>query len=81
MMADDTKNRFEGETSLYPAPNTAMEILHLDHFGLLQETQDHYKHIFLVVNAFTRFTWLYPVKTISTREVIEHLTFLLLLET
>jgi len=73
IMADDTKNRFEGETSLYPAPSKAMKVLHLDHFGPLQETHDHYKHIFLTVDAFTKFTWLCPVKTTTTREVIEHL--------
>jgi len=53
-MADDAKNRLEGETSLYPAPNTTMETLHLDHFGSLQETRERY--ILLVVDAFTRFT-------------------------
>lgn len=68
-MADDTVNRFEGETSLYPAP-TAMEVMHLDHFRPLQETADRFRHVFVVVDALTRFTWLCPVKSTSSREVI-----------
>jgi len=51
---------------------------YLDHFRLLQETQERYKlrykYILLVIDAFTRFTWLCLVKATSTREVIEHLS-------
>lgn len=74
LMANESNNRFEGETSLYPVPCRAVEVLHLDHFGPLPETADHYKHVFIVVDAFTRFTWLYPVRTTSSREVIKCLT-------
>jgi len=66
-MAEDTKNRFVGETSLYPASKSPMEVLHLDHFEPLQETCERYKHIFVIVDAYTRFTWLYPVKATSTK--------------
>jgi len=38
IMTNDSTNRLEGETSLYPAPKVPLEILHLDHFGPLQET-------------------------------------------
>jgi len=73
IMANNVKNRFEGESTLYPAPNTIMEILHLDHFGPLTETRDHFRYILVVVDTFTRFTWLCPVKAPSTGEVIESL--------
>jgi len=72
-MADDAKNCLEGETSLYPSANMPVDELHLDHFGPLQETRDHYKHIFVVMDAFTRFTWLCLVKATATSEVINHL--------
>jgi len=73
LMADDAKNRFEGETSLYPPPKSPLETLHLDHFGPLQETPDRYSHILVVVDAYTRFTWLFAVQTTSTKEVVNHL--------
>ncbi|GFT88296.1 pro-Pol polyprotein [Trichonephila clavipes] len=31
----------------------------------LPYTNKNYQHIFTVVDAFTKFTWLYPVKTVS----------------
>jgi transposase InsO family protein len=37
----------------------------------LQETADQYKFILVVVDAFTRFTWLFAVKTTSTRETAD----------
>lgn len=74
-MSNDPTNRFEGETSLYLVPKTLLEVLHVDHFGPLQEFKDHYKHIFVVVDAFSRFTWLFPTKTTSSNEVIiKHLS-------
>jgi len=70
MMADDSMNRLEGETSLYPAAKAPMELLHVDHFGPLQETRDRFKHILVMVDAYTRFTWLFAVRSTSTKEVI-----------
>ncbi|GFX46148.1 transposon Ty3-I Gag-Pol polyprotein [Trichonephila clavipes] len=36
---------------------------HVDFIGSLPSTNKSYQHIFTVVDAFTKFTWLYPVKT------------------
>jgi len=74
LMSNDSTNRFEKEISLYPAPKMVLETLHVDHFGPLQETKDHFRHVFVIVDAFTRFTWLFPVKTTASCEVIKHLT-------
>jgi len=71
IMSNEAANRKERETSLYPLPKDPMEILHIDHFGLLQETSDRYKHVLVVVDAFTRFTWLMAVKSTTTKEVIK----------
>lgn len=73
VMANDASNRFEGETSLYPAPTAIMQVVHVDHFGPLAETPGHYKHILVVVDAFSRFTWLTPVKSTTSRETIHRL--------
>lgn len=46
----------------------------MDHLGPLESNNKNYKHIFAVIDAFTKFVWLYPVKTTSTKEVIDKLT-------
>lgn len=73
LMASDATNRFEAETSLVPAPQTPFEIIHVDHFGPLEESNDHYKHVLVVVDAFTQFTWLSPCKSMTTKETIRNL--------
>ncbi|GFV91689.1 pro-Pol polyprotein [Trichonephila clavipes] len=46
---------------------------HVDCIGPLLSTSKIYQHIFTVVDAFTKFTWLYPVKTVSAESVLEKL--------
>lgn len=73
LMANDSPNRLEGETILTSPPKTPLEIWHVDHFGPLQETSDSYKYIYVVVDAFTRFTWLFATKSTASREAINAL--------
>lgn len=77
LTSNSSVRRFEGETCLYPLPEKPLEIIHVDHFGPLQETSDNFKHILVVVDAFTRFIWLYPTKTTSAKEVIKNLLTLI----
>lgn len=46
-------------------------ILHLDHFGPLEKTDDDYKYILVVVDAYTKFVWLHPISTTGSKKVIE----------
>ncbi|GFS67589.1 transposon Tf2-6 polyprotein [Trichonephila clavipes] len=46
---------------------------HVDFIGPLPSTNKSYQHIFTVVDAFSNFTWLYPVKTVSAESAIEKL--------
>ncbi|GFT23819.1 transposon Tf2-11 polyprotein [Trichonephila clavipes] len=46
---------------------------HVDFIGALPSTNKSYQHIFTVVDAFTKFTWLYPVKTVSAESALEKL--------
>jgi len=69
-MANSAPNRSEGETQLFPLPKVLLEMVHIDHFGPLQETADNYKHILITVDAFTRFTWLFVVKSTGFKETL-----------
>ncbi|GFV26831.1 hypothetical protein TNCV_3455021 [Trichonephila clavipes] len=46
---------------------------HVDFIGPLPSANKSYQHIFTVVDAFTKFTWLYPVKTVSAESALEKL--------
>ena len=46
---------------------------HIDHLGPLPTTKKSYCRILTVIDAFTKFVWLYATKTTSTSEVIDKL--------
>ncbi|GFX77892.1 retrovirus-related Pol polyprotein from transposon gypsy [Trichonephila clavipes] len=46
---------------------------HVDFIGPLSSTNKSYRHIFTVVDAFTKFTWLYPIQTVSAESALEKL--------
>ncbi|XP_018357329.1 PREDICTED: uncharacterized protein LOC108757418 [Trachymyrmex cornetzi] len=46
---------------------------HIDHLGPLESTNKNYKHILAVIDSFTKFVWMYPVKSTTSKEVIEKL--------
>jgi len=70
---NSSPNRFEGKTQLTALPTASMEVVHVDHFGPLQQTECNYKHILVVIDAFTRFVWLFAAKTTSSKETIRNL--------
>ena len=58
---------------LYPVPQLPFQRCHIDLLSNLSESHKGYKHIFLIVDALTRFTVLYPLKTKSAKECTERL--------
>ncbi|GFS60138.1 hypothetical protein TNCV_2826601 [Trichonephila clavipes] len=61
--------------SRYPVmmESIALSTYHVDFIGPLPSTNKSYQHIFTVVDAFTKFTWLYPIKTVSAESALEKL--------
>lgn len=47
--------------------------LHVDHLGPMPSTAKNYRHLFVVVDGFTKFVWIYPVKNTSAKEVLQRL--------
>jgi len=60
---------------LHPIPkgDRPFDTYHVDHLGPLQSTRKKYCHLFVVIDAFTKFVWLYPMKSTGTAEVINKL--------
>lgn len=52
------------------------ETIHIDNFGPLEKTNDSYQYILLVLDVFTKFTWLFATKSTGSVEAINHLTYL-----
>lgn len=46
---------------------------HVDHLGPLPSTNKNYQHIFAVIDDFSKFVWLYPTKSTTSKEVIDKL--------
>lgn len=69
------KKQGKQECFLHPIDkgNVPLDTLHVDHLGPLPSTKKSYKHILVVVHAFSKFTWLYATKSTSTQEVLTRL--------
>lgn len=46
---------------------------HLDHLGPLKSTAKNYNQILAVTDAFSKYTWIYPVKSTDVDEVLQKL--------
>lgn len=66
----------EGEMQMYEKDTIPFQTIHIDHFSPLETTADNYKYIFVIIDAFTKFVWLFPTRSTGTDEVIEFLTTL-----
>jgi len=52
-----------------PKGNVPFEIIHIDHYGPVDSGRAK-KHLFVVIDGFTKYVRLYATKTTNTKEVI-----------
>lgn len=57
----------EGEMQLVESSTIPFQTLHVDHFDPIIETKKGFKHILVVIDSFRRYTWLFAVKSVSSR--------------
>ncbi|GFW69072.1 transposon Tf2-9 polyprotein [Trichonephila clavipes] len=59
------------EGFLHPIPkgDQPLDCYHCDFLGPLPSTKNCYKHLFTVIDSFSKFVWIYPVKSTSTKEL------------
>lgn len=50
-----------------------LDTYHIDHLGPMVATCKLYKHLFVVVDAFSKFVWIYPTKTTNAKEALDKL--------
>ncbi|GFX13178.1 transposon Tf2-6 polyprotein [Trichonephila clavipes] len=73
ILANKKTGKKEGVLNLISLESIPLSTYHVDFIGPLPSTNKNYQHIFTVVDAFTKFTWLYPVKTVSAESALEKL--------
>ncbi|GFX88148.1 hypothetical protein TNCV_159631 [Trichonephila clavipes] len=71
--ANKKTGKKEGFLNPISKESIPLSTYHVDFIGPLPSTNKNYQHIFTVVDAFTKFTWLYPVKTVSAESALEKL--------
>lgn len=50
-----------------------LDTFHMDHLGPLASTNRDYAHILSIIDSFTKFVWLYPVKSTQSMETLDKL--------
>lgn len=75
LMNNTSANSREGNMQITDSPSYPYEIVHTDHFGPLKEASDGAKHILVLVDAYSRYTYLFPVKSTNSKETIKNLSY------
>ncbi|GFW96247.1 transposon Tf2-8 polyprotein [Trichonephila clavipes] len=73
ILANKKTGKKEGFLNPISKESIPLSTYHVDFIGPLPFTNKSYQHIFTVVDAFIKFTWLYPVKTVSAESALEKL--------
>lgn len=63
----------EGWCSTIEKFGLPLHTFHVDHLGPLPSTAKSYQYIFVVVDGFTKFVWIYPVKNTTSSEAVKKL--------
>ncbi|GFX63496.1 transposon Tf2-9 polyprotein [Trichonephila clavipes] len=63
----------EGFLNPIPKEDVPLSTYHVDFIGPLPSTNKRYQHILTIIDAFTKFTWLYPVKSTTLEDALDKL--------
>lgn len=73
ILSDRKTGKKEGFLHPISKEDGPLSTLHLDHLGPLATTKKNYKYILTIVDAFTKFVWIFPVKATTSEETIKKL--------
>lgn len=73
ILTEKKQGKVEGYLNPIEKGSTPLDTFHVDHLGPMPSTKKCYNHLFVVVDAFTKYTWIYPTKSTTTDEVIDRL--------
>lgn len=64
----------EGLLNLIDKGDKPFQVLHVDHYGPLNQTKGRFKYVLVIVDAFSKFLSLYSVRTVAAKETCARLT-------
>lgn len=73
ILAEKKHGKAEGFLHPIGKGDKPLDTYHIDHIGQMVATVKMYKYLFVVIDAFTKFVWIYPTKTTNTKEVLDKL--------
>lgn len=73
ILAEKKQGRPEGYLAPIEKGLVPLDTYHIDHLGPLSSTAKSYKHLFVVIDAFSKFVWLYATRSIGTAEAVDKL--------
>lgn len=73
ILIERKRGKKEGFLNPIPKGDRPLETFHIDHLGQMTATSKNYKYVFVVIDAFTKFVWIYPTKTTNTKEALDKL--------
>lgn len=73
ILATKKEGKQEGFLNPIDKEGIPLSTLHLDHLGPLTETKKLYNYILTVIDAFTKFVWIFPTKSTTTKETLDKL--------
>lgn len=76
ILANRKQGKQEGFLQSIDKGDTPLSMWHIDFLGPLTLTPKRYKHILAIIDGFTTFCWLFPAKTVTTKDVIDRLAVL-----
>lgn len=74
ILAERKQGKQEGLLQPISKGDVPLDTFHIDHVGPMTTTKKGYQHLLVVVDAFTKFVWLYPTRSTNTAEVINRLS-------
>lgn len=74
ILAERKRGKQEGFLNTIDKGEVPLDTYHIDHLGPLPSTKKSYKHIFVVIDAFSKFVWFYATKSTGTNEVLDKLS-------
>lgn len=73
LLATRKSGKQEGFLQCIDKGSIPMHTIHCDHVGPLSETKKQYNYILTLVDAFTKFVWVFPTKSTTAKETLDKL--------
>ncbi|GBO25212.1 hypothetical protein AVEN_106906-1 [Araneus ventricosus] len=62
ILINQKRGKKEGLLHPLQKEDTPLHTYHIDHLGPLESTNKNYKYVLAIIDAFTKFVWIYPKK-------------------